>query len=66
MAEDGDVGEIKSASTEAGGADHHHTPEPRQMFVVHRDQGTARLPGDGRIHRICPTQTALGRHAQAW
>jgi hypothetical protein len=60
MAEDGDVGEINSASTATGGADHHHTPQPRQVFVAQRDQGTSRLLGDDRIHRIGPTQTVLG------
>ena len=44
-----------------GGADHDDTSQPCQMLVVERDQGTSRLLGNCRIHRIGPTQPVLGR-----
>ena len=31
------------------------------MLVVERDQGTSRLLGHGRVHRVSPTQPVLGR-----
>jgi hypothetical protein len=44
-----------------GGVNGHNTSQSGQMLVAERDQGTPRLLGDCRIHRIGPTQAVLGR-----